>query len=264
MSTVDEEETETASSTPTSSKTVDSTWDVPGLKKELLRLIQRCHKKVGQANLRLEKAKDNVERQSELQQVQTRLRKLNALEEALSTISNKKNTVLPKDIALLAIELDVSDVPPTRPPREKKEKGPRRDAPSRKPYRRYYSYNNIEIRVGKKAEDNDELTLSPEHRDGSDWWMHASGCPGSHVVIRYGQEHLPEDVVQDAAALAARQSKCTGSVIKVSLTRCRDIKKPPFAKAGLVLLTGKVRTVSVNMKEAEVRLERLEKTVLVN
>lgn len=51
---------------------------------------------------------------------------------------------------------------------------------------------------------------------------------------------------------------------KVSLTKCRDIKKPPGAKAGLVQLTGKVRTVSVNMKEAESRLERLDKTVEVN
>ena len=49
--TVDEEETETANI-----KSVDSTWDVPGLKKEVFRVIQRCHKKTGQANQRLAKA----------------------------------------------------------------------------------------------------------------------------------------------------------------------------------------------------------------
>eukprot|EP00551_Chaetoceros_affinis_P002341 CAMPEP_0203637050 /NCGR_PEP_ID=MMETSP0088-20131115/3456_1 /ASSEMBLY_ACC=CAM_ASM_001087 /TAXON_ID=426623 /ORGANISM="Chaetoceros affinis, Strain CCMP159" /LENGTH=44 /DNA_ID= /DNA_START= /DNA_END= /DNA_ORIENTATION= len=43
----------------------------------------------------------------------------------------------------------------------------------------------------------------------------------------------------DAASLAARQSKCTGSTIKVNLTRCRDVKKPPGAKFGLVQLVGK-------------------------
>jgi predicted ribosome quality control (RQC) complex YloA/Tae2 family protein len=94
--------------------------------------------------------------------------------------------------------------------------------------------------------------------------MHASGCPGSHVVIRNSDENINEEIVQDAAALAARQSKCNGSVIKVSMTRCRDIKKPPVAKAGLVQLTGRVRTVTVNMKEAEKRLERLDKTVQIN
>ena len=94
--------------------------------------------------------------------------------------------------------------------------------------------------------------------------MHASGCQGSHVVIRCGDENIAEDIVQDAAALAARQSKCTGNTIKVSMTRCRDIKKPAGAKAGLVQLTGRVRTVTVNMKEAEKRLERLDQTVVIN
>jgi len=94
--------------------------------------------------------------------------------------------------------------------------------------------------------------------------MHASGCPGSHVVIRYGQQDLPEEVLQDAAALAARQSKCTGSTIEVSLTRCRDVKKPRGAQPGLVMLTGKVRTVAVDMKKAESRLARLEETVKNN
>ena len=78
--------------------------------------------------------------------------------------------------------------------------------------------------------------------------MHASGCPGSHVVIRCHDQNLDDEVVQDAAALAARQSKCTGNTIKVSLTRARDVKKPPGAKAGLVQLTGSVKTVVVNMK----------------
>jgi predicted ribosome quality control (RQC) complex YloA/Tae2 family protein len=267
-------------------KTVGSTWNVPGLKKEVVRLVQRSHKMVQQAFQRVSKAKETVEQlatdpavtveeleqcpdldalTAELENVQSRLRRLNALEESLSAVPNKKEMVLPEPIAALAMELGVNDAPPVRPTREKKEKGPRRDLPSRKPYRRYFSEpDGIEIRVGKKAEDNDELTLNPQYRDGSDWWMHAAGCPGSHVVIRHGHDTLPDNVVLDAAALAARQSKCTGSVIKVSLTRCRDIKKPPGAKAGLVMLTGKVRTVSVNMKEAEARLERLEKTVLVN
>ncbi len=68
----------------------------------------------------------------------------------------------------------------------------------------------------------------------------------------------------DAAALAARQSKCNGNTIKVNLTRCRDVKKPPGAKYGLVQLVGKVETVSVNMKEAEKRLVRLDDTIVTN
>ena len=104
----------------------------------------------------------------------------------------------------------------------------------------------------------------PEHRDGADWWMHASGCPGSHVVIRSHDENVNEDVVKDAAALAARQSKCTGSVIKVSMVRCRNVTKPRGAKAGLVQLSGNIRTISVRMTEAEARLDRLDSTMVLN
>jgi len=269
-----------------STKTLESTWNVGGLKKEVQRLVLRCHKKVGKASQRLKKARETVDQltsddsasledlencpdvdvlELELTELQNRLQNLNTLEEALQGIKKKGEASLPKETAELVLDLGVEDKPPERPPRgPTKKKGPRSSESDRKPYRRYYSFSNTEIRVGKKAEDNDELTLSPKHRDGTDWWMHASGCPGSHVVIRCHDQNLHEEVVQDAAALAARQSKCQGSVIKVSLTRCKDIKKPAGAKAGLVQLTGKVRTVTVNMKEAEQRLKRLDATVLVN
>jgi len=275
-------------------KTVDSAWNVASLKKELNRLILRCHKKIGKADQRLTRAKgrivvggnnnnneaivstdgncnsnddDNIEVfELELKELQDRLRGLNTLEEALSGMKNNKEAVLPKDVAALAIDLGVDDKPPARPARgPPKKKGPRSETSQRLPYRRYYSYKNVEIRVGKGASDNDELSLDPKHRDGRDWWMHASGCPGSHVVVRCTEDSVPEDVVQDAAALAARHSKARGSpIVKVTMTRCRDIRKPPGAKAGLVQLTGRVRTITVDMKQSQQRLERLDATVLVN
>ena len=271
----------------TGNKTLDSTWNIPGLKKEVQRIILRCHKKIGRANERLDKARQtvavltsptsqasleelencpNVELlEVELKELQGRLKGLNLLEEELQTIK-KKETTLPVDLATVALDLGVDDKPPPRPPRgAPKPKGPSGGSVGpRKPYRCYYSVDKTEIRVGKRATDNDDLTMSPEHRDNADWWMHASGCPGSHVVIRNTSDDLPSEVVLDAAALAARQSKCHGTVIKVSLTRCRDIKKPPGAKAGLVMLTGNVRTVTVNMKEAEKRLSRLDETLVIN
>lgn len=248
------------------------TWDIGGLKKEVERAILRCHKKLGKTNQRIERltaegtdANDDVDEvKATLAELQARLERLNELEESVKSLpSKKKNVTIPSSIEALLTELQISDTPPPRPPRGPgKQKGPRRMETSRKPYRRYYSHDNIEIRVGKQAEDNDVITFAPEHRD--DWWMHASGCPGSHVVIRCRESTVPEAVVKDAAALAARQSKCTGGNIRVSMTRCRDIVKPRGAKPGLVQLTGRVRTVSVNMKEAQERLERLETTMLLN
>jgi len=264
---------------------LDRTWNLGGLRKEVSRLTVRCHKKTGKANDRLRKAREEVERltgsddvtmeelekcpnldelEADVEGLKTRLTQLNQLEVLLADVKGKK-VVLPEHIAKLALSLEVNDEPPKRPERgPKKKKGPRVMNSSRLPYRRFYTVNKTEIRVGKQAEDNDELSIKPEHRDGADWWMHAAGCPGSHVVIRCHDQNLDQEVVMDAAALAARQSKCNGSVIKVSLTRARDVKKPPGAKAGLVMITGSVRTVSVNTKEAQSRLDRLDQTVLVN
>lgn len=264
-------------------KTLDSTWNVAGLKKEVQRNVLRCHKKASKATQRANAAQTELERltsssdvtmeeleqcpdveslQLEAEELRSRLGSLQQLEDLLAT--EKKGTrVLPTEIAELALSLGVNDEPPVREPRgPPKPKGPRSRESSRLPYRRYFTEDQTEIRVGKQAEDNDELTL--RLREDRDWWMHAAGCPGSHVVIRNTDENLPREVIEDAAALAARQSKCQGSVIKVSLTRCRDIRKPPGAKAGLVQLTGSVRTISVNMKEAENRLRRLDATVIVN
>lgn len=270
-------------------RTIESEWDVSGLKSEVTRLQNRAIKKIGKASKRLDDAKTKVEElmtdpdasmealeacpnvdalQAELDELRDRMKKLNELEEQLKEIKAKKGkrVVLPEHVASLAIDLGVNDEPPKRAPRgPKKKKGPRAsEVAPRKPYRRYYSEDKTEIRVGKQAPDNDELSLRPENRDKADWWMHASGCPGSHVVIRTHDQDPDANVLQDAAALAARQSKCSGSVIKVSLCRCRDVTKPRGAKPGLVQLNGQVRTISVNMKEAEKRLERLDKTELIN
>ncbi|KAL3765911.1 hypothetical protein ACHAWO_007598 [Cyclotella atomus] len=115
----------------------------------------------------------------------------------------------------------------------------------RLPYRRYYTESNIEIKVGKQATDNDVLSLSPEHRSGSHWWYHASGCPGSHVVLCTDDASPSEEDIKDAASLAAIKSKCFGqSVIKVSMTRARNVSKPPGAKPGLVQLNGEVKTIT--------------------
>lgn len=269
-----------------STKTVDSEWNIVGLKKEVQRMILRHHKKIGKAHERLKKAKETVEElttnpdvtleeldqspnvdslELELKELQNRLEKLNDLESKMKDLKTVQ-MVLPLEVARLALELGVDDQPPQLLPvrNAPKPKGPKKMESYRLPYRRYFSLDNIEIRVGKGAQDNDELTL--KHRSNTDFWMHAAGCPGSHVVIcAQGRNELPEQVIQDAAALAARHSKASHqATVNVSLTRCRDVIKPALAKPGLVQLTGKVRTISVNMKQAQTRLERLDSTVLIN
>ena len=119
--------------------------------------------------------------------------------------------------------------------------------------------------VGKQATDNYILSLSPQHRSPSRWWYHASGCPGSHVILSTDATSPSDEDVRDATSLAALKSKCDNqSVIKVSMTRARNVSKPPGAKAGLVMLNGYVRTIVLRKDEVERRCERLEETMLVN
>ncbi|GFH50930.1 hypothetical protein CTEN210_07406 [Chaetoceros tenuissimus] len=238
-----------SSETEDAGKTLESSWNIPELKKEAARLTLRCHKKIGKASTKLNQANQIVEElmsnpdatddeleacpdvkslETNYQELKDRLSKLNLLEEKLQKVKSGKSVVLPEEIASLALELEVTDAPPQRQPRgAKKKKGPRKEAP-RKPYFTYTSKNNIEIRVGRRSEDNDELSCNPKHGDGPDWWMHAAGCPGSHVVIRCHDEQLDPDVKKDAAALAARQSKCGGNTIKRLQENDKMVHIPSF------------------------------------
>ena len=199
-----EQDQATAASTTTSveKEGEDRKWNLGGLRKEVSRLTVRCHKKIGKANQRIQKAKEEVERllskgddtitdeefdscpnidqlEQDLATLKTRLQQLDQLEVLLQDIKGNKAVVLPDHISSLVLSLQVNDEPLTSNPqspsssqkKKKKEKGPKNMTSFRRPYRRYYTMNKTEIRVGKQAEDNDELSLNPDHRDSLDWWM---------------------------------------------------------------------------------------------
>lgn len=150
---------------------IDRTWNLSGLQKEVVRQTVRCHKKIGKARQRLDKANQEVERltsdpnvslkeleqcpnvealEAELQELQDRLKDLNKLEVLLVDVKAKgKTVVLPDHVAELAIRLEVQDETPDRTAVKatKKEKGPRNMESFRLPYRRYYTKNKTEIRV---------------------------------------------------------------------------------------------------------------------
>jgi hypothetical protein len=157
-------------------ETEKRTWNIAGLLKEVPRLTARCHKKIGKARQRLDKAQEEVERlltdpnpsleemeqcpniealETDLQQLQTRLQKLNQLEVLLVELKAKgKNVTLPLHVEELVIELEVQDEPSPQQQTvksTKKEKGPRNMEAFRLPYRRYYSKNKTEIRVSHRC-----------------------------------------------------------------------------------------------------------------
>lgn len=263
--------------------------DLDGLRKESQRVLYRAQKKAAKAEARSEKcaaqqaallddadasleALEALPNCDELRSAAdsevTRMLELEELVEGLQASAGGKDGAPPEaDLVRLAATLGVDDKPPPRPPpRPTKAKGPRSSKQPRLPYRIFRSEGGAEIRVGKQAGDNDALSCDPAHRDGDDWWLHASGCPGSHVVIRSGTLDgagaLSKEVELDAAVLAANYSKAakTGNV-PVNLCRARQVRKPPGAKPGLVQLSGDVRTIRVNWTKEKRRLERLATTL---
>jgi len=122
----------------------------------------------------------------------------------------------------------------------------------RKPYRVFRGARGGEIRVGRNARDNDELTL--RHSRGNDLWLHTADAPGSHVVLRLEKlaEPDPEELL-DAAHLAAHFSPLRGAErVQVHVARRKQVHKPRGAKPGLVSLSGG-RVLTVRLQPERLR-----------
>ncbi len=93
--------------------------------------------------------------------------------------------------------------------------------------------------AGKSDLDNDLLTFKVSCP--TDWWMHVSGMPGSHVLLRHAEDPAmapAREVLQVAAQIAAYHSKGReGGNCTVNVCRVCDVSKPPHAPAGLVNIT---------------------------
>lgn len=120
----------------------------------------------------------------------------------------------------------------------KKQRSRRKRKEKRLPYRRFASRRGATILVGRGSKHNDELTTHVAR--GRDVWLHARDWPGAHVVLRMEKDSAPDsgDLV-DAALLAAHFSKGKGdSLIDVTYTRAKHVRKPKGAAPGLVTVAG--------------------------
>lgn len=102
-----------------------------------------------------------------------------------------------------------------------------------KPYE-FLSSDGFTIYVGKNNKQNDYLTL--KMAINSDMWLHTKNIPGSHVIIRFDGEEIPETTIFEAAMLAAYYSKGKmSSKVPVDYTLKKNVKKPSGAKPGMVI-----------------------------
>ncbi len=103
-----------------------------------------------------------------------------------------------------------------------------------KPYH-YLSSDGYDIYVGKNNLQNDKLTF--QEAQGNDWWFHAKGCPGSHVLVKTnGETDIPDATFEEAARLAAYYSKNREQgKAEVDYIQKKHVKKPNGAKPGFVV-----------------------------
>lgn len=100
---------------------------------------------------------------------------------------------------------------------------------------RVESPDGMIVLVGKSASDNDILSLKLARP--RDFWLHAAGVSGSHVVVRNPEnlDRLPRATQQLAASLAAGHSKArAGGQVAVHLARAGDVTKPRGLAPGKV------------------------------
>ncbi len=108
---------------------------------------------------------------------------------------------------------------------------------TRKIYREYILKHYV-FRVGKSASESDELTFKRSKK--SDWFFHAQGVTGSHVIVSAVDgkkaDYLPKDIIEAAAILAAYYSDAkNSSYVPVQYTQIRYLRKPKGSPAGLVI-----------------------------
>ena len=98
----------------------------------------------------------------------------------------------------------------------------------------YLSSDGYHIYVGKNNLQNEELTF--HFASGNDWWFHAKGIPGSHVIVKTNGEELPVRTFEEAGKLAAYYSKNRGSEkIEIDYIEKKHVKKPKGGKPGFVV-----------------------------
>ncbi len=116
---------------------------------------------------------------------------------------------------------------------KKRPYGSRKPKITSRPYH-YLSSDGFHIYVGKNNYQNEEVTF--KIAGGGDWWFHAKGVPGSHVVVKSEGRELPDRVFEEAGALAAWYSRGRDSEkVEIDYIQRKHVKKAAGGAPGFVI-----------------------------
>ncbi len=117
-----------------------------------------------------------------------------------------------------------------------KSTGNKAKPPKALPPLEYKSSDGYTILVGRNNHQNDQLSM--KFAEKSDIWLHTQAITGSHVIIVTDGETPPDKTIEEAAIIAAYNSKGRGSnLVPVDYCLAKFVKKPSGAKPGKVIFT---------------------------
>lgn len=115
----------------------------------------------------------------------------------------------------------------------KKNRSAKKEKTKSKPFH-YRSASGYDIYVGKNNYQNEELSF--KMATGNDWWFHAKGVPGSHVIVKANNEELPDSVFEEAGRLAGFYSKGReNEKVEIDYLQKKNLKKPAGTALGFVV-----------------------------
>ncbi len=121
--------------------------------------------------------------------------------------------------------------------------------PKSLPPMEFTASDGTRILVGRNNRQNDQLTLKTANKN--DIWLHTQNIPGSHVILETGGAEPSQQVLEEAAQLAAYYSKARESAqVPVDYCLVRFVKKPSGAKPGMVIFSNQ-HTLYVTPKKRE-------------
>lgn len=98
----------------------------------------------------------------------------------------------------------------------------------------YKSSDGFDIFIGKNNLQNEELTFKVAN--GGDWWFHAKGIPGSHVIVKTEGKELPDATFEEAARLAGYYSRGRETdKLEIDYLQRKNVKKPNGSAPGFVV-----------------------------
>lgn len=123
-------------------------------------------------------------------------------------------------------------------------------------FMKFVTTGGYPVLVGRNNMQNDKLTMKTAEKH--DIWFHTKDIPGSHVILVTGGEEPGEADYTEAAAIAAKFSKASGTNITVDYTEVKNIKKPGGSKPGFVTYKTNFSAVVDPMTDEELEARRVK------